>query len=341
MIRTQGLVDLQVNGFGGVDFNDDKITPQAMDAALEAALRTGVTTLLPTLITAHPQELEARFKALDHAVAQSRLGPLMCPGYHLEGPFLNPAPGFRGCHPHEAMTKPDAALVERLAAGLTRPILLVTYAPENDEGYAFAKAMREAGRLTAIGHSDVSPQIAHEAARAGVSLSTHLGNGCPTTTHKLDNTVFAQLAEDGLTACVIADGIHVPPAVVKVMIRAKGVNRMILVTDAVVGAAAKPGLYRFASMEVRRAEDGSVRETVNNGLAGSALEMDDAVRNVVAWGAATFEEAIEMASLRPLAALAPALARFGAPITPGEVIWDDKLRVVAARVGGVEIVRTH
>lgn len=337
MIRTQGLVDLQVNGFGGVDFNDDALTPQALDHALEAALRTGVTTLLPTLITAHPHELEARFAALDRAVRSSRLGPLMCPGYHLEGPFLNPLPGFHGCHPPEAMTPPDAALVERLASRLARPILLVTYAPEKDEGLVFAKAMRAAGRILAIGHSDVSAERAREAADAGVTLSTHLGNGVPQQMKKLDNAVFAQLAEDRLTACVIADGIHVPPAVVKVMIRAKGVRRMILVTDAVVGAAAKPGLYRFASMQVRRAEDGSVRETVDDGLAGSALELDQAIRNVVAWGAASFAEAIEMASVRPLSAIAPALARFRASVTPGEVEWSDDLRVRRVRVGDVEV----
>ena len=101
---TGGLFDLQVNGFAGIDFNDAGLTPDALDHALEAMIATGVTLCLPTLITADPATLTARFRALDAAVADSRLGPLMVPGYHLEGPFLNPAEGYAGCHPPAAMT---------------------------------------------------------------------------------------------------------------------------------------------------------------------------------------------------------------------------------------------
>ena len=98
-MRSSGLFDLQVNGFAGVDFNDPALTADALDHALAAMLRTGVTACLPTLITAAPDALAARLVALDRAVAQSRLGKLMVPGFHLEGPFLNPAEGYAGCHP--------------------------------------------------------------------------------------------------------------------------------------------------------------------------------------------------------------------------------------------------
>ncbi|MBL8587134.1 MAG: amidohydrolase family protein [Methylobacteriaceae bacterium] len=335
-MRTAGLVDLQVNGFAGVDFNDAKLTPQALDHALEAMLASGVTTCLPTLITATPEDLAARFAALDRAVAESRLGPAMCPGYHLEGPFLNDAPGFRGCHPFEAMRDPDAALVERLAAGLKRPILLVTCAPERAGGVAFVRAMAAAGRVVAIGHAHVDFAIAAAAAAAGASLSTHLGNGLPQQMHKLDNPVFAQLAEDRLSACFIADGIHLPPLALKALIRAKGVARSILVTDAVAGAAAAPGLYQLAGMAVERDAAGAMRLPGATTLAGSALTLDQAVRNVVGWGFVTREEAIAMASAQPLAALARALAAQGVAPAAGEVTWTDELRVAAARVGDVE-----
>ena len=125
-----GLVDLQVNGFAGVDFNDAALTADALDHALHAMLRGGVTACLPTIITAGLDDMAARLAALDRAVAASRLGPLMVPGYHLEGPFLNPAPGFAGCHPPGAMIPPDPAVVERLAVGLRRPVLLLTLAAE-------------------------------------------------------------------------------------------------------------------------------------------------------------------------------------------------------------------
>ena len=128
-MRTRGLVDLQVNGFGGVDFNDIALNADALDQALHAMLRTGVTTCLPTIITAPEDVLAARLYALDRAVADSRLGPLMVPGFHLEGPFLNPTPGYAGCHPAVAMVAPDVALLRRITRGLERKVLLLTLAP--------------------------------------------------------------------------------------------------------------------------------------------------------------------------------------------------------------------
>ena len=117
-MQTAGLIDLQVNGYAGVDFNDSALDAAALDHALEAMLHDGVTTCLPTLITAPEAVLAERLAALDRAVADSRLGPRMVPGFHLEGPFLNPAPGFAGCHPPDAMLPPDPALLRRLVAGL-------------------------------------------------------------------------------------------------------------------------------------------------------------------------------------------------------------------------------
>lgn len=335
-MQSRGLVDLQVNGFAGVDFNDAKLTPEALDHALEAMLATGVTVCLPTLITATPDDLRERFVALDSAVRLSRLGPTMCPGYHLEGPFLNDAPGFRGCHPFEAMRDPDAAFVERIAAGLTRPILLVTCAPERAGGVGFVRAMRAAGRIVAIGHSDVDFGIAAAAADAGASLSTHLGNGLPQQMHKLANSLFAQLGEDRLAACVIADGIHLPPQALKSLLRAKGVARSILVTDAVAGAAAPPGLYELAGMAVERDGAGAMRLPGTPTLAGSALTLDQAVRNVVAWGLASPAQALAMASDHPRAALAPALATRPITLPDDECEWDESLRLTRVRVGEVE-----
>ncbi|POR48685.1 N-acetylglucosamine-6-phosphate deacetylase [Bosea psychrotolerans] len=331
-----GLVDLQVNGFAGVDFNSGAITAAELDQALEAMLATGVTTCLPTIITAHPDELEARFKALDAAVAASRLGPAMCPGYHLEGPFLNPAAGYAGCHPPDAMTAADSGLVERLQEGLKRRILMVTVAPEIAGAAALIEATVRQGRIVALGHTAADFDQVAAAAEAGATLSTHLGNGMPQTAHKLANPIFAQLAEDRMWASFIADGIHIHPKALQSLIRAKGLARSILVTDAVVGAAAQPGRYDFAGMSVERLADGSVRQTGTALLAGSALCLDAAIRNVVAWGLATPDEAIAMASRHPLAVLAPALAARGIALADSEVEWSDDLRVRRVRVDGTE-----
>ncbi len=178
-MRQTGLLDLQVNGFAGVDFNDQRITADAMDHALRAMPDSGVTACLPTLITAPEAVLEARLAALDDAVAGSRLGPLMVPGYHLEGPFLNPADGYAGCHPPKAMVPADPALLARLMAVPRRPILLLTLAPEQAgaiETIAFAVSR---AMTVAIGHSAATADDVARAAEAGVRLSTHLGNALP------------------------------------------------------------------------------------------------------------------------------------------------------------------
>lgn len=326
MPLSPGLVDLQVNGFAGVDFNDPAITAEALDLALEAMLATGVTACLPTIITAHPHELVERFQALDSAVAGSRLGPLMCPGYHLEGPFLNPAPGYHGCHPPQAMTAARPGLIAEIERGLSRPILMVTLAVEIEGALALTKVLAGAGKIVALGHSAADFGEVAAAADAGLSLSTHLGNGLPQTLPKLANPIFAQLAEDRLMAGFIADGIHLHPKALKALIRARGFERSILVTDAVVAAAAPAGRYRFAGMAVERLADGSVRQG-DGRLAGSALCLDEAVRNLVAWGIATPQQVFAMASSHPVAAIRPALAAHGLALAAGEIEWSDDLFV--------------
>jgi len=316
-----GLIDLQVNGYAGVDFNDTGVEAATLDHALAAMLRSGVTACLPTLITAPEPVLAERLAALDRAVASSRLGPRMVPGFHLEGPFLNPAPGFAGCHPPDAMVPPDPAVLRRLTAGLARPVLMLTLAPEQSGGLALVRAARAQGMLVAIGHSAADAPVLAEAAEAGASLTTHLGNAMPHMLAKFRNPLVAHLAEDRLAASFIADGLHVPSAALKVMLRAKGLDRAVLVTDATAAAAAAPGLYRFAGMPIEHSENGTVHVPGQAMLAGSALCLDQAVRNVADWGFASPAEAVRLASANPAALLAPALAAHGIRLPPGQVRW--------------------
>ena len=325
-MQRPGLIDLQVNGFAGVDFNDPRLTAPALDHALAAMRRTGVTSCLPTLITATEAELQARFAALDEAVARSQLGPKMVPGYHLEGPFLNPAPGYAGCHPAQAMIAGDTGMLDRLQAGRRTPILLLTLAPERPGADAVMRWARRHAVLVAIGHSAaLLPDVAR-AADLGAALSTHLGNAQPQPLPKFDNPLMAHLSEDRLSASFIADGIHVPPFALKVMMRAKGVARTILVTDATAASAAPAGRYELAGMGIERSADGSVRVPGAPMLAGSSLELDQAVRNLVGWGIATFEEALRMASGNPAALLAPALAARNIALAATPVTWSDTLQ---------------
>ena len=152
----------------------------------------------------------------------------------------------------------------------------------------------------------------------GVTLSTHLGNALPQPQPKFLNPLIAQLAEDRLSASFIADGIHIPPHALGVLLRAKGLDRSILVTDATAAADAPPGLYDFAGMRIEHTADGSVREPGSPVLAGSALRLDQAVRNIVAWGFASAEQAIAMASTQPASVLRMA-------VPPATVMWDAAL----------------
>jgi N-acetylglucosamine-6-phosphate deacetylase len=327
---TSGLLDLQVNGYAGVDFNAVSLTPDGLDHALHAMLRAGVTHCLPTLITAPEMLLAARLHALDRAIRASRLGPLMVLGIHLEGPFLNPEPGYAGCHPASAMVAADSALLERIMMGIGTPIRLLTLAPERPGALALVRWAVQRGIVVAMGHTAADHDTVRLAADEGISLSTHLGNALPQPQPKFLNPLIAQLAEDRLCASFIADGIHVPPHALGVLLRAKGLERSILITDATSAADTNPGLYDFAGMRIEHAPDGSVREPGSPVLAGSALRLDQAVRNVVGWGIASADQAIAMASARPAALL-------GVPDVASNVNWDAALMPRSVTVGDVTV----
>ncbi|MCZ0964026.1 N-acetylglucosamine-6-phosphate deacetylase [Paracoccus benzoatiresistens] len=334
-IQGDGLFDLQVNGYAGVDFNDDALTAGQLDHALEAMLANGVTGCLPTLITAAPDVLAARFAALDAAVRTSRLGAVMVPGYHLEGPFLNAEDGYFGCHPRAQMTDPDIALVARLEQGLSRPILMITLAPERRGAIAAAAHWRAQGKTLAVGHSAADFACIEAAVGKGVTLSTHLGNGLPQVLPKLDNTLLAQLAQPGLTACLIADGVHVPKDALRALISLKGYDRCVLVTDAMSAAAMPPGTYTFANVPTVLQGDGRVTQEGGRGLAGSALRLDQAVRNVVDWNITAPKRAIAMASVQARATLSHA----GIAIDLGVVAWNSAMEPAVIRLPSTAVAR--
>ena len=336
-MHNAGLTDLQVNGYAGVDFNTVDLGSAALDHALHAMLRDGVTCCLPTVITAPADILAARLAALDRAVAGSRFGRLMVPGYHLEGPFLNPTPGYAGCHPASAMVDPDPTLLARLTAGLMRPVLLLTLAPERPGAETLIRSARALGMLVAMGHTAADAAVVEGGAAAGVTLSTHLGNALPQPQPKFLNPLMAQLAEDRLSASFIADGLHIPAGVLKVLLRAKGLARSVLVTDATAAAAAPFGLHDFAGMRIEHRPDGSVRVPGGSGLAGSALRLDQAVRNLVAWGIATPDAAMALANDRPAALLAPVLAQHRISLPRASVQWSADLRPLRILSGDVTI----
>lgn len=299
---TRGLIDLQVNGFGGLDFNRGGITADRLDLALMELAKTGVTALLPTIITGSASRMVSVLWELDEAVAASRLGPHMVAGYHIEGPFLSPEDGFSGAHDSAHMSAAKLDLIDDLQGNASRKIKLVTIAPEVTGAIEMIRALAGRGIQVAIGHTNANEEQISAAVDAGVTLCTHLGNGLPQMLHKTDNPIFWQLAEDRLTAMFIADGIHVPRPALQTMLRAKGQKRTILTTDAVSAAGSRtgPGFYTLGAAEIERSQDGSVRIPGSHYLAGSSATMDQMLRNMMAWFDLTVPMLVQLMRENPL-----------------------------------------
>ena len=298
--KTSGLVDLQVNGFAGVDFNTPGITAQTLQKALDAMLASGVTTCLPTLITASEEHLKSCFSDLENSRQSCQLAKMMIAGYHLEGPFISPHPGFSGCHPVEAIGDVDQDMFWRLQETAGGRICLITLAPEVNGAIPFIEHLVSQGIIVAIGHTAAGPEKIREAVEAGAMLSTHLGNGTRAELSKNNNPIIAQLSEDKLSASFIADGYHLSPDVLKVYLRAKESKRTILITDATAGAAAEPGIYQLGDLELFLESEPVVYNKKTSRPTGSAVTMDQCVRNVMQWYKVPLDEVVTWAGFNPM-----------------------------------------
>lgn len=234
------LVDLQVNGFLGLDLNDGTLSPATVVALCEVLAARGVGCFLPTLITAPRAAIVQRLAAIAQAM-RDPLASAMIAGVHVEGPMISPEDGPRGAHPlaHVRALTLDEFADWQEAGQLVRK---VTLAPEIAGAIPLIRALSERGILVAIGHSAATPEQIGAAVAAGARISTHLGNGAAAMLPRHPNLIWAQLAEDALTAGFIADGDHLPDATLKAMLRAKA-GRAFLVSDSVGLAGMPPGRY--------------------------------------------------------------------------------------------------
>ena len=334
--KTSGLVDLQANGFAGVDFNSPGITTQTLQIAFEAMLASGVTTCLPTLISASEQRLETCFSALENSRQSCQLAKKMIAGYHLEGPFISPHPGFSGYHPVEAIGDVDQDMFRRLQEKAGGRICLVTLAPEVRGAIPFIEHLVSKGIIVAVGHTASGPDKIREAVEAGAMLSTHLGNGTIAELPKNNNPIIVQLSEDKLCASFIADGYHLSPDVLKVYLRAKESKRTILITDATAGAAAEPGIYHLGDLELFLESEPVIYNKKTSRPTGSAVTLDQCVRNVMQWYKVPLDEAVTWASFNPLQLLKSSKVSKINPDHENSVWWeenDGEWYVKAARSG--------
>ncbi len=293
-----GFIDLQVNGFFGVDYNSPAASPEDIARSIQVMFATGVTRFFPTVITGARESMCGALSNL--AEARERLGDgRAMEAVHLEGPYISPEDGPRGAHPRRHVRPPDLDEFRHFQEAARGNIRLVTLSPEWPDAPRFIETLVREGVVVSIGHTGADARQIADAVSAGATLSTHLGNGAHAQLTRHPNYIWEQLANDRLAASFIVDGIHLGEAFLKVAVRAKGAERSVLVTDAVMPAGCAPGPYRLGEIDVELHDDGSVRLAGGTRLAGSTLMMDRAVGNVMEVTGVSLRDAVTMATRNP------------------------------------------
>ncbi|WJH33920.1 N-acetylglucosamine-6-phosphate deacetylase [Paenibacillus sp. CC-CFT747] len=261
-----------------------------------------MTSYFPTVITNGDEAIAQAVRSIAEACRQDPVSAAGIGGIHLEGPFLSPEDGPRGAHDRRFTKAPDWDLFQSWQEAADGKILIVTLSPEWPGSAAFIEQCTKSGVIVSIGHTAAEPAQIREAVSAGATLSTHFGNGAHLTLPRHPNYLWEQLAEDGLSTCVIADGFHLPSSVLKVVLRTKG-RQAMLVSDAVHFSGMEPGDYvSHIGGQVTLTEEGRLHLTGNAKiLAGSAQMLPWGISHLVKEELATLADAWEMASIRPAA----------------------------------------
>ena len=291
-----GWIDIQVNGFAGVDYNDPQTPHEEIARSIRALYGTGVTRFYPTVITGGPEEMRASLRNLARAKDALPEGEAI-DGFHVEGPHICGEEGPRGAHPRRWVRPPDWDEFRSWQDATGGRVRIVTLAPEWPEAPGYIEKITGAGVVAAIGHTQATTAQICDAVSAGATLSTHLGNGAHSVLRRHPNYIWDQMAEDRLMADFIVDGIHLDASFLKVALRAKGLGRSVLVTDAATPAGAPPGRYRLGEQDVDHTADGRVVLAGTDRLAGSALRMDRGVDNLMRLCGLRLADAVRMATV--------------------------------------------
>lgn len=273
--------DLQVNGYGGVDFNKDDLTADELHRACAKLREDGVESILATIITEDVQTMCARLAKLVELRERDPIAKSVIFGLHIEGPFINETAGYRGAHPPDVIVPATVDAMQRLldaGGGLTK---IVTLAPERDAGMKVISMLDRADVRISAGHTDASLDDLNRAIEAGLSVFTHVGNACPMQMHRHDNIIQRALSlHEKLWLCFIADGVHVPFYVLKNFLRIADVNRCVAVTDAIAPAGLGPGRYTVSRWDLLIGEDMVARAPDGSHFIGSAITMKQTEKNL-------------------------------------------------------------
>ncbi|UFH56332.1 N-acetylglucosamine-6-phosphate deacetylase [Spirosoma sp. KNUC1025] len=295
-----GLTDLQVNGFKGIDVNHEALTVEDVDTLTQTLWSYGVTSYLPTVITNSDDRIITALRTIHKACDRFPMVQKSIAGVHLEGPFISPQEGPVGAHPKNHVTAPDWPSFERFMEASGQQIRLITLSPEWPEASDFIRRCVADGIIVSIGHTAATPEQIREAVAAGARLSTHLGNGSHQVLPRHPNYIWEQLALDELSACIIADGFHLPDSVLKVVMKVKG-KHTILVSDSVGLAGCTPGSYStHIGGDVVLTGNGKLHLAGKpNVLAGSAQPLIGGIRHLLQSQLGSLGDVWNMASVYP------------------------------------------
>jgi N-acetylglucosamine-6-phosphate deacetylase len=272
-----GLIDVQINGFAGVDFQQDELSLEDLVKAVRGLRLAGCTRFLLTLITDEWAKVMSRLRHLSKLRAQSGelRGAIL--GWHIEGPFLSSELGFHGAHNPAWMMDPSPKYIDELRAAAGEDVLLLTLAPERPRAVETIRAAVSCGIRVSLGHTDAPAEVLRQAVEAGATGFTHLANGCPRKLDRHDNIIWRVVETHGLKVSLIPDQIHVSSALFRVLHRLLERDSIYYTTDAMSAAGASPGRYRLGSLELEVGPDQIVRQPGSELFAGSALAPIDGV----------------------------------------------------------------
>lgn len=325
-VKIQGLVDLQVNGYKGINFCSENLTREEFERACRGIFEAGTTAFLPTMITSTPEVYEHNLPIMASVMRSEEFrGRLL--GIHIEGPFISPQDGARGAHARRWTAKPDIEYLDKLIGWADGRVKMITIAAELDGADELARYATNLGITVSLGHQMAAEQDIRRLVEAGAVSLTHLGNGVPALLDRHVNPIWAGLANDELKAMIITDGHHLPASVIKTIIRTKGVERCIVVSDASSLAGLGPGRYEVLGTEVVLDDNGRLYDPANGYLAGSSLTMMECMNHLASLDIVDDDELIKMAFDNPLT-----LIGLGPEdvISAQDILFDKKKRVFCA-----------
>ena len=295
-----GLFDIQVNGAVGVEFSSSTLTRDGVVKVLRKMLKDGVFRCCPTLTTNAPETMVSAARTIADALDEfSELKPIVW-GIHLEGPFISTAEGSIGAHPKRFCRPYSKELFHEIQTASRGLVKLLTLSPEYPDAAEFIRFLRREGVVVALGHTNATGEQLDDAARAGASLSTHLSNATRHLLPKWENYCFGQLADDRLNASLIVDGFHISPQFVRALVRTKGLDRLILISDQSPLAGFPPGRYSMELCEFEIQPNGKVTLSGDpNLLACASFPVSNGVANVMTIERLGLNQVLPLATTNP------------------------------------------